>query len=294
MNNEIINEEIDENVTEIDELEQIDEQLQVAIENAHATEHDDSEDAATTEQEQNEIKELNKDQNNIIEAALFAAGEPLSVDKLGQLFEEFERPSTQQIKSSIAQIMESMEGRGVELIEVGNGYRFQAKADYAAWLQRLWEKKPPRYSRALLETLALIIYQQPITRGEIEDVRGVAVSTHIMKTLQEREWVKIVGYRDAPGKPALFGSTKQFLDYFNLKSLDELPPLQDLVDFEELEQKLGQQLELGLETDTQQQEQQSEKNLDETVLQGDSEHSEEVQTEEHEETIAEETAVEAQ
>ncbi len=185
--------------------------------------------------------------NQIIEAALFAAGEPLSVDKLSQLFEESQRPSIADIKAVITEITEFYQGRGVELSEVGTGYRFQAKSEFAPWLQRLWEKRPPRYSRALLETLSLIVYRQPITRGEIESVRGVAVSTHIMKTLMERGWVKIVGHKDVPGKPALFGSTKQFLDYFNLKSLSELPPLQELINIEELEEKIGMQLTLAVD-----------------------------------------------
>jgi len=191
-----------------------------------------------------EMPELELPENllQIVEAAIFAAGEPLSIDRLLQLFPNGERPPKAALREVLQQIAEFYVDRGVELIEVGSGYRFQARADYASSLQRLWEKKPPRYSRALLETLALIVYRQPITRGEIEDVRGVAVSTHITKTLLEHGWVKIIGHKDVPGKPALWGTTKQFLDYFNLKTLSQLPPLEDLVDLDELEKKLGMQL----------------------------------------------------
>ncbi len=178
----------------------------------------------------------------ILEAAIFAAGEPLPISKLTQLFPRSERPSKKQLRDVLKAVAETYQDRGVELVEVGNGFRFQARADHAAYLQRLWEKKPPRYSRALLETLSLIVYRQPITRGEIEDVRGVAVSTNITKTLLEHGWIKMIGHKDVPGKPALWGTTKQFLDYFNLKSLSELPPLEDLVDLDELERKLGMQL----------------------------------------------------
>ncbi len=178
----------------------------------------------------------------ILEAAIFAAGEPLTADKLTQLFPEEARPAAKEIKAALVELAESYHDRGVELVEVGRGYRFQAKADYAEFMQRLWEKKPPRYSRALLETLALIVYRQPITRGEIEDVRGVAVSSNIIKILSEREWVKVVGHKDVPGKPALYGTTSEFLDYFNLKSLGEMPPLQELVNLEELEAKIGEKL----------------------------------------------------
>lgn len=183
----------------------------------------------------------------IVEAAILAAGEPLSVAKLAELFEEDERPSNAEIREAIEILQAACETRGIELTQVASGFRFQVKQDNMPWLRRLWEKRPPRYSRALFETLALIAYRQPITRGEIEDVRGVAVSTHIIKTLQDREWVKIVGHRDVPGKPALFGTTKAFLDYFNLKSLKELPPLQELIDLDELEKRANQQLELPME-----------------------------------------------
>lgn len=184
----------------------------------------------------------------IIEAAIFAAAEPLNVERLQQLFEEVMRPTTAEIKELLAELATEYYERGVELQEVASGYRFQAKAEFAPWLQRLWEKKPPRYSRAFLETLALIVYRQPISRGEIEDIRGVVVSTEIMKKLMEHEWIKIVGYRDVPGKPAIYGTTKKFLDYFNLKNLSDLPPLDNIVDLDKLEKQLTEQL--GLEVAT--------------------------------------------
>lgn len=193
------------------------------------------------------MTDTTNDLKPILEAALFAAGEPLNMGRLLQLFDDVDRPEKSQIKQALQDLQNTMQDRGVELVEVGNGYRFQAKPTYAPWLMRLWEKKPPRFSRALLETLALIAYRQPITRAEIEDIRGVVVSSNIVKTLLDREWVKIVGYRDLPGKPALFGTTKDFLDYFNLKSLSDLPPLKELMDLDEIEQKLGVQLNLAVE-----------------------------------------------
>lgn len=193
------------------------------------------------------MKEIPEKIQHIIESAIFAAGEPLSVEKLLQLFSEEEGISSQEIREILKALTETYQNRGIELVEVSSGFRFQAKSEYATWLQRLWEKKPPRYSRALLETLALIVYRQPITRGEIEEVRGVAVNTNIIKTLLERNWIKIVGYKDVPGKPVLYGSTKAFLDYFNLKKLSDLPSLPDLVDLEALEKQLDMQMSLGVE-----------------------------------------------
>lgn len=178
----------------------------------------------------------------IIEAALFCAVEPMSAEKISDLFEEASRPSLGDIRTWLSNIKTYYAERGIELVEVASGYRFQVRQDFAPFIQRLEERKPPRYSRAFLETLALIAYRQPITRGEIEDVRGVAVNPNIIKTLMEREWVKIAGYRDVPGKPALFATTKAFLDYFNLKNLSDLPALSELVDFESLEKQLGLQL----------------------------------------------------
>lgn len=184
----------------------------------------------------------------IIEAAIFAAGEPLAIEKLALLFDEQTRPSTKEIRDLITTLAEFYQNRGIELIEVGSGFRFQAKASLAPWLQRLWEKKPPRYSRSLLETLALVAYRQPITRGEIEEIRGVAVNTYIIKTLTERNWVKVVGHKDVPGKPALFGTTKEFLDYFNIKSLTELPTLDAITDLEAIEKQLNAQMSLDVES----------------------------------------------
>lgn len=182
--------------------------------------------------------ELNKNEL-ILEAALFSAMEPLSVDKLMQLFAEEDQPSLGQVREWLSNLSAAYENRGVELKEVASGFRFQVRVEFAPFVQRLEERKPARYSRTFLETLALIAYRQPVTRGEIEDVRGVAVNPNVIKTLLEREWIKIAGYRDVPGKPALFATTKTFLDYFNLKSIAELPPLSELVDFESLEKQLG-------------------------------------------------------
>jgi segregation and condensation protein B len=186
------------------------------------------------------------DIDSIIEAAIFAAGEPLSLTRLTSLFEADDAPSLDAVREAVVRIQAFYEGRGVELKQVATGYRFQARENTSEYLKKLWEKKPPRYTRALLETLALIIYRQPVTRGEIEEVRGVAVSTHIMKQLQEREWVKIVGHKNVPGKPALFATTKEFLDYFNFKHLRELPSLADVVDLDELGEKLSKQLALDI------------------------------------------------
>lgn len=187
------------------------------------------------------------DQKHILEAAIFAAGEPLPLERLAQLFPESDRPSSKELKGLLKEVAAAYEERGVELVQVASGYRFQAKQELAPWLQRLWEKKPPRYTRAFLETLVLIAYRQPITRGEIEDVRGVAVNSNITKQLLEREWIKIVGHKDVPGKPALFGTTKNFLDYFGLKALSELPALQDVVDLDAAAVALGEQLSLPVE-----------------------------------------------
>lgn len=174
----------------------------------------------------------------IIEAALLAAGNPLSPTQLLALFGDEEQPSHDDVARALADLQADAAGRGVELIEVASGFRYQVCNDVHPWVARLWTERASRYSRALLETLALIAYRQPITRAEIEQIRGVAVSTHIVKTLEEREWVRVVGHRDVPGKPALFGTTKGFLDYFGLKRLDELPPLSELRDIGELEPQL--------------------------------------------------------
>ncbi|MBT4838426.1 MAG: SMC-Scp complex subunit ScpB [Methylococcales bacterium] len=169
---------------------------------------------------------------NIVEASLMAADSPLSVEQLLNLFEEDNRPSRFAIKSSVEQLQTEYENKGIEIIQVASGFRMQVKAELSAWVSNLWEEKPGKYSRALMETLAIIIYRQPVTRGEIEDVRGVTVSSAIIKTLIEREWIRVLGHRDVPGKPAMFGTTRQFLDYFNLKSLDQLPTLAAIKDFD--------------------------------------------------------------
>lgn len=173
-----------------------------------------------------------KDLAQLLEAFLLASGKPQSLERLYELFEEAERPEPAQFKAALEVLRKSCTGRAFELKEVASGYRLQVRERFAPWVGRLWEERPQRYSRALLETLALIAYRQPITRGEIEEVRGVAVNSNITKTLLEREWIRVVGYRDVPGRPAMFATTKGFLDHFNLKSLDELPPLAALRELE--------------------------------------------------------------
>ena len=176
----------------------------------------------------------------IIEAILSAADHPLSVDQLFNLFHgDIEQPDKDEIRQVLQQLVEDYQTRGLQIKQVASGFRFQANADYSLWISRLWEQKPPRYSRALLETLALIAYRQPITRGEIESIRGVSVSSNIIKTLQERDWVKTLGHKDVPGKPSLYGTTSTFLDYFNLKSLNELPTLSELKDLDSYHPELA-------------------------------------------------------
>lgn len=180
----------------------------------------------------------------IIEAALMVAGEPLTIQAIQALFPEEERPTNSEIKTIIAAIRERHENSGIELKEVASGFRFQAKAEYSPYLAKLWIERSPRYSRAFLETLAIIAYKQPITRAEIEEIRGVTVSSNIMKTLQEREWIRVIGYKEVPGRPAIFGTTKEFLDYFNLKALNELPTLAEFKNLEDQEAQLQVQLAL--------------------------------------------------
>ncbi len=187
-----------------------------------------------TEQEQTP-EQLKK----IIEAVILSYGKALSVTQIKHVFPEESQPSETQIRDAITLIQQDYQDRSVELKEVASGFRFQAKQDYAEWIARLWEEKPVRYSRALLETLALVAYRQPITRAEIEEVRGVAVSSSIIKTLLEREWIRVVGHKDAPGKPALYATTKTFLDYFNLKNLSDLPSLAELRDFDQINSELN-------------------------------------------------------
>ena len=176
---------------------------------------------------------------HILEGAILAAGQPLSVARMRELFDEDLAPSKEDILAALEQIQAECAGRGFELKEVASGWRFQVRDNLAPWVNRLWEEKPQKYSRALLETLALIAYRQPITRGDIEEIRGVAVSSHIMKTLLERDWVKVVGHRDVPGRPSLYATTRQFLDYFNLKSLEELPSLSEIRDLDDLNPMLN-------------------------------------------------------
>lgn len=174
----------------------------------------------------------------ILEGALLASGETLNIVRFGTLFEDYERPDEATIRELLGEIATEYIGRGIELKEVASGFRIQVNKDLGPWVSRLWTEKPPRYSRALLETLSLIAYRQPITRGEIEEIRGVAVSSDMVKSLMERDWIRVVGHRDVPGRPALYATTHEFLDYFNLKSLDELPTLAELRDLDKMNQEL--------------------------------------------------------
>jgi segregation and condensation protein B len=175
---------------------------------------------------------------SILEAVLMVAGEPLSLTALATVFSDEERPSNTEICKTLEELGDDYAERGLELKEVASGFRIQVREDANPWVARLWEERPQRYSRALLETMALIAYRQPITRGDIEEVRGVSVRTNIIRTLQEREWIRVVGHRDVPGKPALFGTTRAFLDYFNLQNLDDLPSLAEIKDMESIEPEL--------------------------------------------------------
>ncbi len=195
--------------------------------------------------EESQNTETNPFTKQIIEGLLLAAGKPLPMSKIAEVFPEKERPETEELKAALKAIEEDCETRGFELKKVASGYRFQVKQEFGEWVGKLWDERPQRYSRALLETISIIAYRQPITRGEIEKIRGVAVSTNIIRTLIERDWVRVVGHRDVPGRPAMYASTKQFLDYFNLNSLEELPPLSEIRDLEELDP------ELSLEDDVQ-------------------------------------------
>mgnify|MGYP003384991010 CR=1 FL=1 len=176
---------------------------------------------------------------NIIEAALLASGKPLTVPNIEVMFEsEEDVPSKDDIRAAIESLGERVSVGGCELVKVASGYRLQVKQDYAEWVSRLWEEKSPRYSRAMLETLALIAYRQPITRGEIEQVRGVAVSSNIIRTLLDRDWVRIIGHKEVPGRPAMYATTKVFLDYFNLSSLNQLPSLNEIHDLDAMSNQL--------------------------------------------------------
>jgi segregation and condensation protein B len=175
---------------------------------------------------------------NIIEAALLAANGALSLDRIQALFDQEGQPDKKALREALLSLAEDYQERGIEIKEVASGWRIQVRENMSPWVSRLWTEKPPRYSRALMETLALIAYRQPITRSEIEDIRGVSVSSNIVKTLLEREWVHVVGQRDVPGKPSLYGTTREFLDYFNLKTLDELPTLAEIRDLDEINREL--------------------------------------------------------
>jgi segregation and condensation protein B len=179
---------------------------------------------------------------NILEAALLAAGRPLSLEQLQALFPDHERPDRSGLKAALQALETDYAERGIQLIEVASGWRIQVRQEMAGWLSRLWQDRPARYSRALLETLALIAYRQPITRGEIEDVRGVSVSSNIMRTLLERGWVRVVGHRDMPGRPGIYATTREFLDYFGLKKLEDLPSLAEIRDLD----SINVELDLGL------------------------------------------------
>lgn len=174
----------------------------------------------------------------IVEAALLAAGRPLSLDELLSMFEEAAAPARTQVREALAALEADYAERGVEVAAVGGGFRIQTRQQYAPWVSRLWEEKPARYSRATLETLALIAYRQPVTRGEIEEIRGVSVASNLIRALTERGWIRVVGHRDVPGRPALFSTTKEFLNYFGLNSLSDLPPLAEIRDLDAIDREL--------------------------------------------------------
>jgi len=176
--------------------------------------------------------EINVNIQRIVEAILFVAKRPMTAKQVLQTFPELEQPALQEIESAIAAIIEDYKTRPIELKQVASGYRFQIKQDLSYWVSRLFEEKPPKYSRALLETLSIIAYRQPVTRADIEDIRGVSVSSGIIQTLLEREWVRVVAHKEAPGRPGLYGTTKQFLDYFNITALNQLPTLEEIKNLE--------------------------------------------------------------
>lgn len=206
------------------------------------------------------MSEQHSELKNIVEAALLASESPLSVSALASLFPEDAKPSADQLKEVFEQLDRDYEGRGVELRRVGKGYRFQSREKYSPWLRKLSEGRPPRYSRAFLETLAIIAYRQPVTRGDIEEIRGVTVSSDIMRQLLDRDWVKEVGHRDVPGRPALLGTTQQFLEYFNLEALSDLPPLLERREAADIARELN--LRLPLESQEESEEGSQEKDQD--------------------------------
>ncbi|MBX2823498.1 MAG: SMC-Scp complex subunit ScpB, partial [Gammaproteobacteria bacterium] len=183
----------------------------------------------------------------LLEAALLVAGRPMNLNQIDNLFaheNKSDRPPREDIRAALESLQSQYENRGIELVEIASGFRIQARSEFAPWITNLFQEKAPRYSRALLETLVLIAYRQPITRGEVEDVRGVAVSTNIVKTLLEREWIRVLGHRDVPGRPAIYGTTRQFLDYFNLKRIDELPTLSEIKDLDQIAPDLAREMAL--------------------------------------------------
>ncbi len=198
-------------------------------------------------------RNMNKEQlKNIIEAALMVSESPVSLTQLLALFEkELDGPERADVRAAVDQIVEDYRGRGIELKEVASGFRIQVNGDYSEWINLLFEDRPPRYSRALLETLAIIAYRQPVTRAEIEEIRGVSVSSNIIRTLQERRWIRVVGQRDIPGKPELLATSKEFLDYFNLKKLSELPALAEIKDFAQINPDLFDELENKIQEEAQ-------------------------------------------
>ena len=198
-------------------------------------------------------RNMNKEQlKNIIEAALMVSESPVSLTQLLALFEkELDGPERADVRAAVDQIAEDYRGRGIELKEVASGFRIQVNGDYSEWINLLFEDRPPRYSRALLETLAIIAYRQPVTRAEIEEIRGVSVSSNIIRTLQERRWIRVVGQRDIPGKPELLATSKEFLDYFNLKKLSELPALAEIKDFAQINPDLFDELEKKIQEEAQ-------------------------------------------
>lgn len=184
----------------------------------------------------------------IVEGALLASGRSLDIGHLQELFDIDQVPAKDQLLAVLEDIENECVNRGYELTKTASGYRFQVRQELAPWINRLWEEKPKKYSRALLETLALIAYRQPLTRGDIEEIRGVSVSSEIVKTLLEREWVRVVGHRDVPGRPALYATTREFLDYFNLKSLEDLPALSEIRDIDSIDPELSLQVAEHRET----------------------------------------------
>jgi segregation and condensation protein B len=176
------------------------------------------------------LRKRDMELKRILEAALFVAGRPMSLIELQALFAEDEAPDLADVRAALAELAADFQTRPIELKEVASGFRFQVREGFSPWLSRLFEERPGRYSKAFLETLAIVAYRQPVTRGEIEEIRGVAVTTQIIRALEEREWVRAVGHKETPGRPALYATTRQFLDYFNLKGLDRLPPLQTFID----------------------------------------------------------------